>query len=221
MMTIKLRQQLEMETIFLISLAALISIFLIVQRNNNQQKFHILSGVPAIEITSAPTVTPTVSPIPKVAITSQVSSDGAKKVIMKVTHNADTTQTYTFSSADGSGNNEQVIFSKTLDSTKSMLIPFNTWSPDNQYFFIQENDKEGNQVFIFKALGTPFADGIAYLDATSLFKLRNTGYNFTEATGWASPTLLILNTTKQDNTKGPSYWFEVPSKAILQLSTEF
>ena len=117
--------------------------------------------------------------------------------------------------------NENYIFSKTLDTEKYMTIPYNTWSPDNRYFFIQENAKEGESIFAFKATGEAFSDTEQHFDVTDLFKKRNTGNNFSEATGWGSESLIIINTTKEDGTKGPSYWFEVPSKAILILATEF
>lgn len=208
-------RQIELESIFLITIVAAASLFFVVQRNNNYQpQFSVASAIPAM---SAPTEVIT----SKIAISSQISPDGTKKVAMKVTQNPDNTSTYDFSTMDRNGANEKPIFTKTLDSSKSMTIPFNTWSPDNKYFFIQENAGDNKSVFAFQASGAAFSDGELYFDVTDLFKKRNTGNNFGEATGWASESLIIINTTKEDNTKGPSYWFELPSKAILILATEF
>lgn len=207
-----LKRQIELESIFLISAVAVVSLFIAIRNNNHQPKLNIMSSVPAM------TVSEEIPPVPSVS--SQISSDGKKTVIMKVTKNKSGAQTYSFSASDTEGANEQFIFSRTLDITKNMSIPFNTWSPDNKYFFIQENAKEGNDVLVFNASGEPFVNE-TYLDATDLFNKKNTGNNFNEATGWASELLIVLNTTKPDNTKGPSYWFEVPSKAVIQLSTGF
>ncbi len=209
---ITLRRQVELESIFLISVVAAVSLYFVIQRNPGQ--FSGPMRIAAINSSFA-------APDPAQNIFSQISPDGTKKVIMKVTQNNDGTKTYAFSVSDENGSNEQFIFAKTLDSASNMTIPFNTWSPDNKYFFIQENTGNNKNVYVFSATGAAFSETEAYFDATDLFKRKNTGNNFSEATGWASETLVIINTTKPDNSKGPSYWFEVPSKAIIQLSTEF
>lgn len=212
---ITVRRQLELESVLLLTMTAAVSLFFVIQRNNSYQpQFSLASGVPSVSI-QAEVVSP------KVTVSSQISPDGAKKLIMKVTENNDNTKTYDFSVSDENGSNEQFIFTKILDSANSMTIPFNTWSPDNKYFFIQQDTGDIKGVFAFKATGATFANGETFLDVTDLFAKAATGNNFGEATGWASETLIIINTVKSDNTKGPSYWFEIPSKAIIQLSTEF
>lgn len=202
-------RQIELESIFLISIVAAASLFFVVQRNNQ-------FNVPVISINSS---LPT--PAPSQNIFSQISPDGTKEVIMKIDRNKDDTQTYSFYTSDGSSDNEQFVFDKTLDATASMTVPFNTWSSNNQYFFIQENTTSGKNIFAFQASGEAFSDTEEYFDVTDLFRKKETGNNFVEATGWASESLIIINTTKADGSKGPSYWFEIPSRAIIQLSTEF
>ncbi len=203
-------RQVELESIFLISIVAAVSIFFVIQRNN---QFNVGSS---ISVNS-----PLVTEVPSQNVSSQISPDGTKKVIMKIVRNQDNTQTYSFYNADSSGANEKYIFTRTLEEEENMTIPYNTWSPNNQYFFIQENAKSGKSVFAFEASGAAFSDTEKYFDVTDLFRKRNTGNNFKEATGWASESLIIINTTKKNNTKGPSYWFEVPSRAIIPLATEF
>ena len=202
-------RQIELESIFLISIVAASSLFFVVQRNNQ-------FNVPVVSINS-----PLVTPAPEQSVFSQISPDGTREVIMKIVQNKDDTQTYSFYTTDDLGINEQLIFSKTLDMTKNMTIPYNTWSPNNQYFFIEENTASGKNIFAFKASGEEFSQEEKYFDVTDLFRKKNTGNNFSEATGWASESLIIINTTKEDGKKGSSYWFELPSKAIIQLATEF
>ena len=72
-----------------------------------------------------------------------------------------------------------------------------------------------------RADGEPLMSGNQTFDAKALFDARNTGNNYQEATGWASETLVIINTVRQNGEKGPSYWLEVPSGAIIPLSTQF
>jgi len=203
-------RKVELESIFLISIVAALSLFFVVQRNNKGV------SVPIVSINS-----PLAKPDPQQNVFSQISPDGTKEVIMKIARNSDDTSAYSFYTADGSGANEKYIFEKMLEKEEGMTIPYNTWSPNNQYFFIEENAKEGKSIFAFKADGEAFSEGEVYFDVTDLFKKKDTGNNFSEATGWASESLIIINTTKEDGSKGPSYWFEVPSKAILILATEF
>lgn len=211
---ITVRRQIEFETFFLIAVAAGISIFFVTYKNNYKPQLSVASGVP-----SAPIATEVISP--KVTLYSQISPDGTKKLIMKVTENSDDTKTYDFLTADENGTNELHIFTKTLTLEDSMTIPFNTWSPDDKYFFIQENSGNNKSIFAFKATGEAFSDTEVYFNVTDLFKSKIIESNFDEATGWASETLIVINTKKSDGAKGLSYWFEIPSRAIIQLSTEF
>lgn len=212
---ITVRRQLELETVFLISIAAVVSLFFVVYKNNNSQsKFNIISSIPSMSI-------PAEAVTPEVTVSSQISPDGTKKAIMKVTENNDGTKTYDFSTANENGANEQYIFSKILNASDNLRIPFNTWSPDDKYFFIQGNIGGSKNVLVFSATGAPFSENEPYLEAVSLFTQKNTGNNFDEATGWASETLIVINTKKPEGEKGFSYWFEIPSRQIIQLSTEF
>lgn len=202
-------KQIELESIFLVSIVAVASLFFVVHKN--QAQFNM--SVPIVETKPAEAL--------EESLLSQISPDGAKKVILKIAKNNDNTQTYSFSTEDKSGSNSRFIFEKILDNSQSMIIPFNTFSSDNKYFFVQEDTGTGKSILAFKVSGEPFSETEKYFDVTDLFDKKNTGNNFGEATGWASESLIIINTTKPDKTKGPSYWFEVPSKAIIQLSTEF
>lgn len=220
---ISLKHQFEIEGVILIAIAVLGSIFYVSYKNNYKPQFNVNLKTPVAPVATEISVLKTI-------ISSQISPDGMKKIIMRAAQNSDNTNTYNFSTADTDGANEKLIFTKILNSSGSMSIPFNAWSPDDKYFFIQENDGNNKSrtdsvldksVFVFKATGATFAEGVAFLDATDSFAKANNGNNFAEATGWASETLIIINTTKQDGSKGSSYWFEVPSKAVIQLSTEF
>ena len=201
-------------TLFAAVLGFIVSLYV-----NTPQSFTVFARIPN---TQTPPVSPTISPA-KPRTVSQTSSDGKKKIIMAEIQNADTTKTYYISVADSADIHASTVFTKTLDATKTMTLPYNAWSPDNQYFFLQEQTTTGivTRVFVLHNTGKPFASGETHLDAVEAFTNRNTGYTFSQATGWASETLIIINTTTSENKKGPSFWFEVPSTAIIQLSTEF
>lgn len=210
-------RQIELETISFVIIAAFISSFFVWRNNQNfQSQFHVV--VPIVAGSNQNVITPASNPILKIDTATQISPDGTKMLIMKTTHNIDGTLTYVISAADGSGANERELYTTKVKGSESMSVPFNAWSPDNKYLFVHKN---GNYALVFKATGEPIASNQTYFDVADLFRERNYKDTFSQATGWASPTLLIFNTIKQDGTKGYSYWFEVPSKAIIQLSSEF
>ena len=200
--------QIELESFFLISIVAAGSLFLVIR--NNQTQF-------SVGTVSSPLVTETIEE----KTYSQISPNGENTVVMEVVSNENNTYTYSFYAADGEGNDRKFVFEKTLDDEKNMIVPYNTWSSDNKYFFVQENSDGKTSIFAFKATGEPFSETEKYFDVTDLFGKKETGYTFDEATGWASESLIVINTKTENNEKGPSYWFEVPSKAVIQLSTKF
>lgn len=208
-----LKRKLELEAIVLVIIAVVVSAVVVVYRNIFQSQFSIAPDAPVAQV-SVKVVAP------KITTSSQISPDGTKTVIMEATQSADMT-TYNISTVDEDNQSEILVFTQTLKPSDTMTIPFNTWSPNDKYFFVQQKVDDNKSIFVFKADGAEFEPGVTYLDVTDLFKKADTGNNFSEATGWASDTLIIINTIMSDNTKGPSYWFEVPSKAIIRLSSEF
>ncbi|OGD62162.1 hypothetical protein A2160_01250 [Candidatus Beckwithbacteria bacterium RBG_13_42_9] len=147
------------------------------------------------------------------------SGDGTVTLISKVESKPDQSQDYSFFVANLSGNDqtERLIFTRTLAAGGNISLPGNSWSPDNKYLFLKEKDQTGSINFlVLKASGEAFADGEQYLDVISQFSQKMPGYLLQDATGWASPTLLNITTMTENGTKkGPSYWLEVTSGAIL------
>jgi len=110
------------------------------------------------------------------------------------------------------------LYTVTVPASEGMSIPFNTWSPDDKYVFIQKNNGDA---LVFSATGEDISEGQKYIGIKDIFNGTERADYYHETTGWASPTLLIVNTVRADNKKGSSYWFEIPSKAIIQLSSQF
>lgn len=218
------KRLLEIESLGVIVFAAFLGIFFAWQSNQEspQQfpvKAQVVKDIPVrVTVTAAPTLIPTAEPTPQVDTTEQISSDGTKTLKMRTASNANGTKIYTFSTVNDSDKYEQIIYSTPANAAETMSIPFNTWSPDNNYFFILKNDTEG---MVFKASGDPFADGEPYIDITEIFNQQNTNYSIREVTGWTSGSTIIFNTAKPDNTIGPSFWFYVPAKQVIYVSTLF
>jgi hypothetical protein len=212
-MTTAIKKQLELDAVFFIMVGIAVGSFFVLHTKTNKPIYNPIT-IPQQQ--TSPTATPTVVFTPTTSSASQISSDGNKKVTVNATENEDGTKTYAVSTDDAG----TAFFSKPLNVGETISIPFNAWSPDNRYFFIKENLTDGAHILVFRETGEPFANGESYLDLTDIYNNRVTGNTFGEATGWAAENLIIINTTRDKN-QGPSYWFEVPSKAVIQLGTKF
>ncbi len=240
-----LKKYLELEVLVFILAGALVGYFMLAHQNTHQQTLiqaiqtsnqtpiqppasQIVGTSPTI--TPLPTVTPTqniVKPAkpstktpvvftPAISTTSQISSDGSRKVTVDIVGNKDGNQTYEVLIDNG-----PIIYSQTLPSGSSISIPYNTWSPNNTYFFLQENSGNLTQIMVFDGSGKSFSNGNEFLDLTGIFAQRVTKYAFGQATGWASNNLIIIESKRSDGTQGPSYWFGVPGESVTYLSTQF
>lgn len=210
------RHAIEIETLSLAIVAAFLGTFFAMYSNHTPKKSFVYS-LPVVENLQP---SPTAIPTPPVASFSQPSPDGSKEVTMKVRTNSDATRTYIFTITDTTTQTTIPLYTTTF-ATDSMSLPFNAFSPDNRYLFLNHNTKTGTEAWVFRADANPIAENVTYYNAKEIFDARNTGNTYQEATGWASETLVIINTTLSDGSKGPSYWLEIPSKAVIQLSTEF
>lgn len=160
-------------------------------------------------------IQPVLTPTPK--IQNVHSGDGTKNLSLREGRDTQTgTKTYTLVASDVEGGNTHTILTTSVPSDETVSLPYNSWSPDNKYVFVQTTAPA--QFLVLKASGEAFADEKQYLEVGPVFVDKKTGNTLSEVTGWASPTLLILTSTTASGERGPSYWFEVPSKVILQLA---
>lgn len=214
----------ELETLFFIILASAITLFAVfyLRQPNHFQPVQVVASLPHF-VTADMTPTPTPTVIPQVisSTTSWTSSDGTEKLTMKKTTTPTVSSTYAFTVTNATTNTDTSLFVQTIPGVSTMSIPFNTFSSDNSYLYIDESIAGEKHYLVFKTSGEPFADGKAYLDVAPLFASRGFSYSLTDATGWASGTLLILNTTKSDGSAGPSLWFDVTTRGFIPLSTLF
>lgn len=205
----------ELTTFFVIILGTVAGLLILLQYNHANTKnifstsaASLLTQIPATDLqVSAKTIT-------------VVSPDGTWKLTMKK-QLKETTISYSFLTSTNGDNHEQLIFNKTMNISQSSTIPYNTWSPDNKYVFLKESIPTGDAYYVFNANGTVFPDNSSYINVSDLFNLQLADYTLTEITGWADPNLLIINTKTKQGEQGPSFWFEIPSRSFIQLSTHF
>lgn len=101
-----------------------------------------------------------------------------------------------------------------------MSIPFNAFSSDNSYVFLKETKDGEYHYLVFKSSGELFANGQAFLDVTPLFAAYTKTYTISDVTGWADPTLLVVNATSTNGTLY-SFWFDVASHSFIPLENVF
>lgn len=128
---------------------------------------------------------------------------------------------YSFFYTKAAGGNKTLIFSEEATSSKLYSVPYNTWSPDNVYIFLNESDGNRDGYIVFSVTGEPFIDGAKYLDIDELFAEKVAGFTIAEITGWAAPDLLLVNTTEDEKGTKVSYWFNVKTQGFTRLSTYF
>jgi hypothetical protein len=203
------------ETFFIIILASALTLFFVFA-NYRPFKFNVI--MPTLPNNTQPSPTPQVIQEPQSSF--WLSSDGTTNLHMLTTFNKDKTKTYSFLVGPKDGT-EHSVFTKTVAASDTITIPFNSWSPDNKYFFVKDVENGVTNYLVLKASGEAFANGQQYLNASEIFDLKKTGNTLQEVTGWASPTLLLANSITPNQASGPSYWIEIPSKAVIQLATKF
>jgi len=163
-----------------------------------------VAGAAVMQKPTAPqaaAVVPTPTQEPKVYTGKVNAPNGDKTLVMRRTG-----QTYEFFVKG------KRIFSKTVPQETTMSLPFNAWDPTEKWIFLEE--KTGNTVNYFVMKET----GEEVFDVGVVWNEKKIPYTIRAATGWASGTLLIIYTSKNDGSNGPAFWFEVPSTAILQLA---
>lgn len=165
----------------------------------------------AVEAVKEPLpVTATPTPAPEVTSTEVRSADGSMQLFMKKTSTIPAT--FEFSVSGGDLSNSLIYFESVNDSYFS--VPANSWSPDNDYFFIRKNTGTSSAYLVFKANGDNFSDGSKYIEVAGIYSQKVIKYGLREITGWDAPGLMHVLTT------GPSYWFDLASRNFLQLATK-
>ena len=168
--------------------------------------------------------TPTPKPVIPIAKADQIMSQGSpdgKFTLTMQERKGSAEVTYIFQMMDETSHTQKNIFTKSVPTGTSISIPFNTFSSDNKYLFLKEVTGSQTTYFVLTASGLPITKDVQTIDFSTLFTAKYPNYVITDVTGWAGPTLVVINTNKIDGTIGPSIWFDVASKSFIQLSTRF
>lgn len=158
---------------------------------------------PRVAVVTLPPAPP--SPIP-LESSEQISPDGTHTVKLKK-----------------SGRETEILVNEQRVESmrdRELAIPFNTWSPDNKYFFLKEKRESGDEYLVYSATGKAFPSGEDSLSLADLFVKAYPENTVVEVTGWAAPTLIVVN-AKSANEAMMSFWFDVQAHKFIRLSTYF
>lgn len=199
----------RLEMFFIIVLGTALSLFVTVQRNNHTDRRIFSAFVPTI-------TSPTIAPTEK---TTMDSPDGSKTLVLKKQQTSSMAK-YSFytSTKDAVLDNS---FGTELANVQNLSIPYNTWSPDNKYIFLTESTPTLNNYYVFLASGDLIVENNEYVNIQELFSQKLPNYKITDVTGWAAPTLLVVNTVANESGNNISFWFDVESQSFIQLGTYF
>lgn len=150
--------------------------------------------------------------------TNEISPDGLMTLIMKE-EKIEGAVKYSFLVRDSETNTTSTIFTKSVFSGEKISIPANTFSPDKKYVFLKESDGIKTSYFVLSIDSSLGAQDP--LDISSQFAAKYPDLIVTDMTGWGGINLIVINTNKADGGKGPSFWFDIPSKSFIQLSNRF
>jgi hypothetical protein len=126
----------------------------------------------------------------------------------------------TFSITDVADGSSHEIFSKTVDAETSLTVPQNTFSPDNKYIFLKEENDI--QVRFFSLPTNPNLEKEnkeTYF--TDFFQEQYPEFKIQDVTGWGGMTLIVINTKLSEDSKITSFWYDVASGSFIRLSSRF
>ncbi|QQG42121.1 MAG: hypothetical protein HYV90_02285 [Candidatus Woesebacteria bacterium] len=190
---------------------AVIGILLLVQsgKGNNPK-------VPAF----VEAVQPSSSPM-SLSIEEALSPDG-KKILMMKQQAKDGVITYTFSVLTPADNSKKIVFTKTFGPETTLVIPRNTFSPDNKYALLAEKSGEKFAYFVIPLFDSPnFQEPLNLPVINDHFYTKYQDYKITDVTGWGGIGLVVVNTDMAAGGIGPSFWFDVSNSSFIMLSTRF
>lgn len=196
----------KVKTAFFITTITAIAVFVVVQLNNKKSQTILTSAAPPINVT----------PIQLETFDVMDSPDGTKTLTIEKNGQFQTI----FTSSKTDGQKIQIYKEETLGSNK-LEIPYNTWSPDNVYFFLEEKNPTFNNYFVFQSTGDLFPNNLPYVSIHELFNKNLPDYLIEDMTGWGGINLIVINAKNTTDNRKVSFWFDVPSQSFIQLGTYF
>lgn len=149
-----------------------------------------------------------------------LAPNGKMTLILKSVQKGDLT-TQTFYTKTDEGETQVEIYSVEKENSNLISIPFNTFSPDNEFIFLKNGTNEKPEYLVLRTDGEMIDGKQEALEFTSRFYEKYPEHKITAMTGWGGYTLIVINSDLSDGKTGPSFWFDVSNFTFIQPSTRF
>ncbi len=113
------------------------------------------------------------------------------------------------------------IYSADSSSGRTILIPYNTFSPDNKYVFLKTGTSDKPEYLVLRTDGKNIQDDDKGVEITKLFYEKYPELIITDVTGWGGIGLIVVNADYKEGKVGPSFWFDLSNFSFIKLSTRF
>ena len=150
-----------------------------------------------------------------------ISPNEKATLTMKGLKKADGTLKQTFFISSDATKESVEVYTHESNPSYQILIPYNTFSPDNKYFFLKIEDPERPQYIVVRTDGKNIRNEEKSVEITSLFYEKYEEFVITDVTGWGAYSLIVVNTNYKDGKIGPSFWFDLSNFGFIQLSNRF
>lgn len=159
--------------------------------------------------------------VPKPKTTEILAPDGKQTLIVKAVMEKDgINETFSISMNDGTPPTE--IYQKKLTEGDVISVPANTFSPDDKYIFLKEDNSGSLSYFVLRTDGKDMTTNSHITEFLSLFYQKYPdSFKVTDVTGWGGMTLIVVNTNNADGSIGPSFWYNVATRSFIRLNDRF
>ncbi len=113
------------------------------------------------------------------------------------------------------------IYSHESKEDNPILIPYNTFSPDDKYIFLKAGTTEAPEYLVLRTDGKNIKGEEKFVEIGSIFAEKYPDFVITDVTGWGGYALVVLNSNYKDGKVGPSWWFDLSSFGFIRLSNRF
>jgi hypothetical protein len=198
----------------------LVLLLLIVRGKATKAPINFSYLVKAVISPTPEIVWPTATPVPVIKKAEFLTPDGAKALHFEEKTEAKTAL-YTILVADKTTEEKSLVLEKTLPVSSKLLVPYNTWSPDNTYFYLEERGVNGTEYHLYSTILSEALEKQESINISSLFRERLPEYSMEEITGWAAPDLLVVNAKLITDGSPQSFWFATYDHSFIPLANYF
>jgi hypothetical protein len=110
------------------------------------------------------------------------------------------------------------FFSKVVPAGLELNVPYNTFSPDNSYMFLEEKQGDRSRYFALKTKPDSLPQEVVYFN--ELFNGKYPELTIESATGWGGMTLVVINAHDTEGSKY-SFWFDASTGRFIALNNRF